>query len=803
MAQILAEPMHRSPGRDVLSDLVGLLLVVVSPFVFAALMSYSPKDLPAWVPFYYTSLPNDIPVNLLGRTGAVLAGFLLFSLGAGAFVVTALVFVMGLAKLIAPRFRFGGQLPWVVGVAVSAACFAQVQSWWQTDWPSQNNLDGAGGWLGYWLGERFIAVSLGATAMPIFGLIYLWSLFRLFRLTPWGLVFGLMKEFDAHQAEQKRRRLNRATPQERLTIEGRELEKYVEQQKRILERHGVSEPTSSEVFEEETLEPEYEPLETEAEMSLDTPPSGPVEVTPLPRPGRTREPLPAKPPPPPKYILPDSSFLTEPEPSSSFDFEEQEAHRLRDCLVDTLAEFKVIVSPGEITRGPTVTRIELYPAEGVRVDRIVALEKDLARATKAERINILAPVPGKDTVGIELANQRKVRVGLRELLEDRSWDKKKYQIPLPIGKDIYGQTVVKDLALMPHLLVAGATGSGKSVAINTMLVSLLMRFSPDDLKLLLIDPKVVEMQIYNGLPHLISPVITDPRLVVGALQYVVKEMEFRYELFGMHGVKNIAGYNRDLVLQQKTKGKGKRSTADQLTLGLSAASAPAPERLPYVVVIIDELSDLMQTAAAQMQGLIVRITQKARAAGIHLIVATQSPRVEVITGLIKSNIPCRMAFQTASRIDSKVILDAQGAEKLLGQGDLLFSMPGAASGTIRAQGAYVSEEELQEVVEFVCRQREADYLIDLNQPVSSGAGGDADLSPEDQELVLRATDILLVLASQEKGDQRARTSQLQSKLRIGHGRATRIMDELERLGYVGPNEANKGREILLDGLPNS
>ncbi len=391
-----------------------------------------------------------------------------------------------------------------------------------------------------------------------------------------------------------------------------------------------------------------------------------------------------------------------------------ELERIQQTLIETLGQFGIAVAAGDITKGPTITRYEVYPAKGVRVDKIVSLERDLARATRAERINILAPIPGKDTVGIELANSRKVKVTLRELMQSTDWTETKAKLPIALGKDVYGKTIIADLAQMPHLLVAGTTGSGKSVCINALIASMLYRFTPDELRFIMIDPKVVEMQVYNDLPHLIIPVVTDPKKVLLALRHVILEMENRYKIFAKTGVRNITSFNaRPPKKTQKEldETKRRRWTAcwstnrkpavgsveeytQKLNIQVPRDDEPIiPDKLPYIVVIIDELADLMQTAPADVESAIARITQMARAAGIHIIVATQTPRADVITGVIKANIPSRIAFQVASKIDSRVILDENGADRLLGQGDMLY-LPPSTSRLIRAQGVLVTDEEI-------------------------------------------------------------------------------------------------------------
>src|SRR5205823_7433723 len=334
-------------------------------------------------------------------------------------------------------------------------------------------------------------------------------------------------------------------------------------------------------------------------------------------------------------------------------------------------QFGIAVAAGDITKGPTITRYEVYPAKGVRVDKIVSLERDLARATRAERINILAPIPGKDTVGIEIANTRKIKVTLRELMQSADWEeaKKRCKLPLALGKDVYGNVIIADLAQMPHLLIAGTTGSGKSVCINALIASILFRFTPEELRFIMIDPKVVEMQIYEKLPHLAFPVVTDPKKVLIALRWLSEEIDRRYKIFARVGVRNITSFNGRSP-KKNVAAIGDPGDEDNGAGGEPGSTIPAtkgavqiPDKLPYVVLIIDELADLMQTAPADVESGIARMAAIARAAGIHLILATQTPRADVITGVIKANIPSRIAFQVASKIDSRVILDENGADR--------------------------------------------------------------------------------------------------------------------------------------------
>jgi S-DNA-T family DNA segregation ATPase FtsK/SpoIIIE len=495
-------------------------------------------------------------------------------------------------------------------------------------------------------------------------------------------------------------------------------------------------------------------------------------------------------------VVPGLELLDEHSSEGRTATDPSELQEVQQILIETLAQFGIAVAPGDITKGPTITRYEVYPAKGVRVDKIVSLERDLARATRAERINILAPIPGKDTVGIELANTRKVTVKLREMLQSPDWEeaKTRAKIPLALGKDVYGKAIITDLAQMPHLLVAGTTGSGKSVCINTLIASMLFRFTPEELRFVIIDPKVVELQAYSSLPHLTFPIVTDPKKVLLALRWLIDAMERRYKMFARVGVRNIVGFNARPA--KKTVAAGvDRGGEDEPSTERPGSTAPAtedqiPDKIPYIVVIIDELADLMQTAPADVETAIARITQMARAAGIHLIVATQTPRADVITGVIKANIPSRIAFQVASKIDSRVILDENGADRLLGQGDMLY-LPPSASRLIRAQGVLVTDDEIHRLVEFVSAQSPPAFDTAMHEKLQSTAAPEEDVTSEDEELVEKCLEII-------RQEKRASTSLLQRRLRLGYTRAARIVDILEQRGILGPGEGAKPREILVD-----
>jgi DNA segregation ATPase FtsK/SpoIIIE, S-DNA-T family len=508
------------------------------------------------------------------------------------------------------------------------------------------------------------------------------------------------------------------------------------------------------------------------------------------------------------YQLPPIDLLHLPDTTIRPTESKEELMANARLMQTTLGQFGIEVQLGDITKGPTITRYELHPAPGVKLERITALSNNIAAALKAERIHILAPVPGKSSVGVEVPNAVKTKVIMRDLLETDEWRSTRARVPLALGKDVYGHPIIADLAEMPHLLIAGSTGSGKSVCINSIIASLLYRFAPDELRFVMIDPKVVELQQYNTLPHLVVPVVTDPKKVVLALRWVVNEMEKRYQIFARVGVRNIKSFNERPKHKPLPKSEPElplRARREKIQPGAEGFAVEVdeeivvprdddiviPDKLSYIVVIIDELADLMLVAPADVEMAIARITQMARAAGIHVIVATQRPSVDVITGVIKANIPARIAFQVASKVDSRTILDAMGADKLLGKGDMLYLPPGSAKLN-RAQGALITDAEINSLVDFISRQGKPSYEVEIHQQLSRpGASYDDEGSDEDEQLIQQCIEVI-------RSEQKASVSLLQRRLRLGYTRAARIMDELEDRGIVGPGKGAEPREILVD-----
>ncbi|MCL2578489.1 MAG: DNA translocase FtsK [Oscillospiraceae bacterium] len=481
---------------------------------------------------------------------------------------------------------------------------------------------------------------------------------------------------------------------------------------------------------------------------------------------------PPAPLPPPEYIFPPTTLLQAGTGPSSVDVSEELKNNAQ-TLVDTLKSFGVQTRITDICRGPSVTRYELQPSAGVKISKITGLADDIALNLATAGIRIEAPIPNKAAVGVEVPNKNVSMVNIREMIESVEFTSSAGVLTIALGKDIAGNIILADIGKMPHVLIAGSTGSGKSVCINSIIMSLLYKYTPDEVKLLLVDPKVVELGVYNGIPHLLVPVVTEPKKAAGALGWAVSQMMERYKLFAANGVKDLAGYNR------------------------LAAERENLEAMPKMVIVIDELADLMMAAPSEVEDNICRLAQMARAAGMHLVIATQRPSVDVITGIIKANVPSRIAFAVSSQVDSRTILDMGGAEKLLGRGDMLF-YPVGVSKPVRVQGCFVTEPEVESVIGFIKESAAVDYdkaiieEIDRHAVVTKGKGGASDPEAEsgEDEMLPQAIECVV-----EAGQ--ASTSQLQRRLKLGYARAARIIDQLEQKGIVGPFEGSKPRQVMI------
>src|SRR5438874_4156826 len=814
--ELLSDAVARTDKQSAWSEVFALILLFTGTLLFFALISYTPKDVPSWIWFSHISPSNHPAQNFIGPVGAIVAGICYQLIGVFASLLVAAVLLgFGAAKLFHSRLHVVPRLPWIVLFIISGACLDQL-------WDISHlfglkvpvDIQGSGDLIGYRLADEhrgLLRAGLGPVGSLILVMgVYLTTLILVTGLRPIHLVretVGGTRRVGTRLREwQLRRKLRRSDLKEKLEISERQLARQRRALEKQLKKKGmpVPEPVGATISPEELANrPTPKVVDTTALPSEHVTVGRKPSLAELRASGEK-----------PKldssaesttsswedYVLPGFDLLDEHSFEGRPATDPSELEEVRKILIDTLAQFGIAVAPGDITKGPTITRYEVYPAKGVRVDKIVSLERDLARATRAERINILAPIPGKDTVGIELANTRKVKVTLRELLQSPDWDEAKAhaKIPLALGKDVYGKAIITDLAQMPHLLVAGTTGSGKSVCINALIASMLFRFTPEELQLIMIDPKMVELQAYSTLPHLAFPIVTDPKKVLLALRWLIDEMERRYKIFARVGVRNIVGFNARPVKKKDGElddepveaGVSPAKSANAAAGTAATTEVQIPDKISYIVVVIDELADLMQTSPADVETAIARITQMARAAGIHLIVATQPPRADVVTGVIKANIPSRIAFQVASKVDSRVILDENGADRLLGQGDMLY-LPPSASRLIRAQGVLVTDDEIHRLVEFVAAQSTPAFDPTMHEKLQSPVTPEEEVTDEDEELVEKCLEII-------RQEKRASTSLLQRRLRLGYTRAARIVDILEQRGILGPGEGAKPREILVD-----
>ncbi|MCS6771577.1 MAG: DNA translocase FtsK [Kiritimatiellae bacterium] len=791
----------------------GIVLLTLAMLSLLAILSYEPGDLPV-----FQAPPNDPPHNFIGPVGAWFAFILLMGFGLAAYGAPAVLLYDSLVCLLKREGRIWTKQLW--SWVLLGAVAALLELW---DLGEAKRLDlnitSPGGVVGEILTTRSLIYMWGpiGTGILMGGLAAISLVFMLeIRLVAvarhlWDIFVEIaerlrearrarmdrLRQLEEEQRElaKRRRRLEEAmrptesTPVVRVRSKASELEPAPIQVKTATESKD-----EAEVDEVEPAEPavsattEDEVLSPRTESPAVAPERPPVRKSDRSAAAETATKLETQDQPPTalspaggaSWVLPPIDLLEKvtghPELASA---DVQAGGRL---LKETLAEFGVEVDITNVERGPVVTRYELLPAPGVRVERITALSNNIALAMKAETVRVQAPIPGKGVVGIEVPNLKSTAVYLREIIESDVWQSGKFALPLCLGKDVGGRVQVADLAEMPHLLIAGATGSGKTVCMNTILTGLLMSRTPDQLRLMLVDPKIVEFSNYNHLPHLVVPVITDPKKVALGLRWAINEMERRYKLFARVGVRNIKAFNS----------RPQQKQAELFPEEQSAADAPQdviPDRLPYIVIVVDELADLMMVAQAEIENQIARLAQLSRAVGIHMILATQRPSVNVITGTIKANFPARISFQVAQKVDSRTILDAAGADKLLGKGDMLFLPPGSPK-LIRAQGAYTTDAEINRVIEFWKKQGVPQYESSIREKIEGKQVELPDME-EDDELLEQAIEII-------RQTRRASTSSLQRRLRIGYTRAARIMDLLEQKGIVGPAQGADPREILID-----
>lgn len=743
----------------------GIVLLALCLFLALALFSYDWQDISVLhVP------PIDPPCNLIGPVGAWFSFVLFIVLGVGAYLVPLWSLVFGVILIFDREKRVWPRALWLGVILLCVVTMMELDaSGWEATCRRLNIVNTGGmfsallvrGLLVRWLSPVGTGILVAALlAVSVVLLVEVRNLILAGRLIFRGstAAAGAIRSFL--EARQDKRRLIEKEEQ-RIERRRRRLEKEIEKSARTPERPAPAQAA------------EPEPAARPVEKKKKTRPVRPAKETP--------ESLPVERETATVYELPPISLLNEPPPGGKKGIQADTGVTGR-ILVDTLKEFGIETEVANVEEGPVVTRYEMLPAPGIRVERISALSNNLALSLKATSVRVQAPIPGKGVVGIEVPNATSKMVYLREILEKKVWTSTKAALPLVLGQDVGGNNLVTDLAKMPHMLIAGATGAGKTVCMNSILAGLLMSRTPEEMRLMLVDPKIVEFSVYNNIPHLVVPVITNPKKVSLGLRWAINEMEKRYKLFAKAGVRNIESYNnRKIATQQDLFGEEATEEKNRI-----------PDKVPYIVIVIDELADLMLADQAEIENCIARLAQLSRAVGIHMILSTQRPSVNVITGTIKANFPARIAFQVAQKVDSRTILDSIGADKLLGRGDMLF-LPPSTSKLVRAQGAMTEDEEIVRITEFIRQQGAPEFEMEIAQKLEkkSTAAPEVDDGGEDDDLLEQAVAII-------RETRRASTSSLQRRLRIGYNRAGRLMDILEERGIIGPPCGSDPREILID-----
>lgn len=743
--------------KEHINEIKGVIVLALGLILLASLISFVPEDLP-----WYTSDPNVPAKNLIRIVGAYIAGSMLFVFGHSSYFLVVFMFFWSWNKFVSRQiyFTFSKFASFVILFGVISSLFSM------TGPAEVSSRFGRGGLVGYvWAefmmkylgrtGAYIVLGTLGTLTLIITGEVLVSPI--LFRITE---VFkDLWESLSAKIFEQRERVMTRKRSAFNPAVkikeppksfadrpENRLIQKEVNALKELTKKILPPPPAAAKdkIVPPPTEKPSLRPVE-KPQIRITDPAKD--EAVPV----RNLEPKVVG-----TYTVPTLDLLSDPPAVSSQKLQNDLEQGAR-ILEETLADFGVTVRVADIERGPVITRYELEPAPGVKVQKITTLSDDIALAMKAQTVRIVAPIPGKNRVGIEVPNGSIASVYLKDVLSQSQFSSSGSKLMLAIGKDISGKPLIANLAEMPHLLIAGTTGAGKTVCVNSIIMSMLFNASPDEVKFLMVDPKMVELAQYNSIPHMLCPAVTDYKKVSNALNWIVSEMESRYGLLSKAGVRNIAGYHAK---------------------GL---------QMPYIVVIIDELADLMQVAAKTIESAITRLAQLSRAVGIHLILATQRPSVDVITGVIKANFPARISFKVASKVDSRTVLDMNGAENLLGKGDLLFMRPGDAKPT-RGQCSFVTDQEIDRVIQFIKKQQEPAYDEAILKQQTAGSTGGSDEKDELYDEALK-----LVLETNQ-----ASVSILQRRMRLGYTRAARLIDMMEQNGIVGPYCGSKPRDILIN-----
>lgn len=799
-------------------DLLALVLFAACVLAGLSLASYQPSDPPGHA--VYPTVEE--PANLCGPAGATFAHYAMMVAGLASYYLLfeGLVYVGQIflrRRRVDPFAHVIGGLLLFLGLATSLSLFVPTVG--------TTALTGSGGWIGTTLGmvlsDYFSRV--GSTILVgtflLAGLTLSGNMERIafvLRVASWPfrVVLGGMRaivlavlspflrkgreiatEADDEEEEmapvpiRRNSRENERDEEPATILLQPELEEASPVEEEISNENEPVEESPSLRVVGYTDEKEIESTETTDKRTEDEPavPEPPAPAA-IPRPIRINPPATlrrphvrgfrATPQPLTEIDLPELDLLDEAE-EFPYEMLAERARAVAETLERTFQEFRLNVHVTEIDTGPVVTQYELNLEKGLRVNKVAALADDLAIALRVPAVRVVSPIPGKNTVGVEVPNDKQVMVRLKELIEGSQTESKKCRIPIFLGKDVSGHPLVVDLTKMPHLLIAGRTGTGKSVCLNTLIMSILMTRSPDDVRMLMIDPKMVELSPYKRVPHLMHPVITDMKKAEAVLSWAVDKMEERYDMLARCGVRHLDNYNA-LTREERLRRMGLSELEEE--------AESVPERMPYIVIIADEMADMMMTSGKDVEGHIIRLAQKSRAVGIHLVLATQKPTVDVITGLIKSNLPARISFQVASRTDSRVVLDEMGADRLLGNGDMLYLAP-ATSHLIRAQGTYTSGEEIDRVIDFYS-DVEPQYSEELARLNTSGAKGAPGASRDRDDLYDQAVDVVV-------REGRGSTSLLQRALGIGYGRAARLIDFMAEDGIVGDYNGSQAREVLF------
>jgi S-DNA-T family DNA segregation ATPase FtsK/SpoIIIE len=752
----------RSPKREA----VGVILLALCLLSFLCVFSFNPEDI-GWL----HNPPASPPHNLVGPFGAWFAfiGFLLF--GIGGYLVPFILLTGGLMMTLRSYERVWPVWAWLTAGLISLGSLAEYQTDLWRGLTELLNIGSPGGLTGQLLAIRTVGLLIGHTGGGIvFVTVFILSILQLTGMHPFTPFAYLWEKIQELRARRKEARA--AIPKTKFRREAKPEKTEKEKPKKAI-LPAAPAPANNELFVPPVALPKPDPIKP----ALKVKPIAPAAADELSSvsvniaPGRDES----------GYQLPPITILDELPPLASRTSTENTEEKAK-ILQATLEEFDVQGQVTHVETGPTVTSYEITPAPGVRVERISALERNIALALRAQSIRIQAPIPGKGAVGIEVPNTKSTAVYLRELAESPAFHNPDIALPLALGKDVSGRMVVGDLSAMPHMLIAGATGAGKTVCMNSLLTGLLLSRTPEQLRLILVDPKTFEFQAYENLKHLVVPIITDAKKVTLGLRWAIKEMEKRYALFKKVKVRDIKGFNTRPIEKQ----------TDLFGAAVEEDDQPkdvVPAKLPYIVIVVDELAELMSVAQQEIEPCIVRLAQLSRAAGIHMILATQRPSVNVITGTIKANIPGRIAFQVAQGNDSRTILDTIGAEKLLGKGDMLYLPPGK-NKPVRLQGTWTSDGEMHRVTDFIRTQGMPEFITEIKQKIENNRPELPDMDESD-DLLEAAVEVL-------RRTKRASTSSLQRRLKIGYNRAASLMDMLEEKGIIGPPTETGPRDILID-----